>query len=787
MSAIRSVTISGVRGIRTQLCLPLDGKSLLLRGDNGTGKSSIAQALRWALTGSATGRNAAPLAPENVRHRLEPDPKAAKVSVELSATSRILLEGDSITFEGEGAAFRAACERANPFLRREELVAVVRDQPGDRFKYFQSFLDLGPVDRLCADLNQETKRRSDGVKQLKRKRDDLLQQASSHLSGPGSVTTGAQIITAATAAGQNLGLRFPEQSSWSDIEAAVGMASSGAHSPEALQRRQQLVSAVGSAGQLVPPAQPAGVLTALREAEERAREADLLPLLAQALTSIEHLIADRCPVCEQDIQREALARRLRERVSVLQDVRTLGSAATDLALLWQQFLEQLEQLERVASCATEQPAARPTGRALLEELASSSDDLSLRTLTRLDGLRRRLEQELTTIPDAAAMGKLRELSTAVSALSPIVERLRATEAELAKAERHLGDLKVVEKAVGDARKAVASEILDAIGSVVAKFYGAIHPASELDEPTGAPTVDVQGHGSGTAYIRGSFAGKAIDDPQQLYSDGHLDTIGICIFLALRRSRADRERENDPKLMVLDDIIMSIDMGHSKRLIELLRDEFSDHQILIFSHNELFMRLCRGPLNQAKRFDINRWRLEDGPRLVPHVSDVAYLRATLEESGSQIQIASAMRIALDDFLVEATGALEVSLRSGTRPLTVSDYWGPLRKKLREVRKAFGLVDLEPIFKRIGEPEFFRNALGAHLNDWARDAELRQVQEVAQALLDLIDALSCAQCRAVVRPRLPNDVAAGLACDCRKGICPTLKKVGQNGAAPGVEAT
>lgn len=784
MSAIQSLTISGIRGIRAPLTLALAGKSLLLRGDNGTGKSSIVQALRLALTGRATSRNAPVLAPENVRHRLETDPSALRVTVDLSGASRIIVEGDAVTFEGEGAAFRAACARANPFLRREELVAVVRDLPGERFKYFQSFLDLELVDELCESLNKEAKRRNDDLKLRKRSRDDLLQQARSTLSGA-PLAGSVEVTRAAGVAARAAGVPIASECSWADIQRLMATATAGALSPEALLRRQHLVTAGESARQLVPPAHPMTVLKPLHEAEARAHESYLLNLLTQALQSVKaHDHGGRCPVCEQTVEREALVQSLQERVGVLEDVKRLSASATSLATSWREFLDALEKLERTANCTIDEPAARLTGRVLLDQLAANEDDLSVLILRRLDTLRTTLDSQVASSPDAASAIKLRDLDAAIRSLTPVVERLETIEGELTILEAQLAVLKAIEKSVGDARKAVAAEILDGIGSIVARFYEAIHPSSALDEPTGPPTVEVQRHRGGTAFLRGKFAGQAIDDPQQLYSDGHLDTIGICIFLALRRSRADRERHNDPKLMVLDDIIMSIDMGHSKRLVELLRDEFRDHQILLFSHNELFMHICRRPLGYAKRLDINRWSLEDGPRLVPHVCDVEHLRSALRDSGDQIQIASAMRVLLDEFLIEAANALEVSLRSGSRPLTVSDYWGPLRKKLREVRKDIA-GELEPIFQRIGEPEFFRNALGAHVNDWAREAELRQIQEVSQALLDLIDALSCAGCHAVLRPRVPNDLGAGLVCECAKGLAPTQKKICQNGASGRVE--
>jgi DNA repair exonuclease SbcCD ATPase subunit len=47
---IKNISISGIRGIKGELSLPLSEKSILIYGDNGTGKSSISDALEWYFT-----------------------------------------------------------------------------------------------------------------------------------------------------------------------------------------------------------------------------------------------------------------------------------------------------------------------------------------------------------------------------------------------------------------------------------------------------------------------------------------------------------------------------------------------------------------------------------------------------------------------------------------------------------------------------------------------------------------------------------------------------------------
>lgn len=47
---IKNISIKGIRGIKDTIQLPLEGKSIILYGDNGTGKSSISDCIEWLYT-----------------------------------------------------------------------------------------------------------------------------------------------------------------------------------------------------------------------------------------------------------------------------------------------------------------------------------------------------------------------------------------------------------------------------------------------------------------------------------------------------------------------------------------------------------------------------------------------------------------------------------------------------------------------------------------------------------------------------------------------------------------
>lgn len=82
MNKIKVINITGIRGIKERLPLYLDKKSVLIFGENGTGKSSLADAMEWFykdkiehLTGEEVGTKNA------LRNIFLPDNEEGKVEI----------------------------------------------------------------------------------------------------------------------------------------------------------------------------------------------------------------------------------------------------------------------------------------------------------------------------------------------------------------------------------------------------------------------------------------------------------------------------------------------------------------------------------------------------------------------------------------------------------------------------------------------------------------------------------------------------------------------------------
>ncbi|MCC7554328.1 MAG: hypothetical protein KO202_07570 [Methanobacteriaceae archaeon] len=75
-----------------------------------------------------------------------------------------------------------------------------------------------------------------------------------------------------------------------------------------------------------------------------------------------------------------------------------------------------------------------------------------------------------------------------------------------------------------------------------------------------------------------------ENPRVYSSEGHLDTLGLCIFLAFVK----RFNNNIPYIL-LDDVVTTVDAKHRERIAKLLFSKFSDKQFIITTHDKLWYR------------------------------------------------------------------------------------------------------------------------------------------------------------------------------------------------------
>jgi len=158
---IKIIDIKAFRGI-PELNIDLDGKNLLVRGDNGTGKSSLVDAIEFffrskvahleKFQGLSLQKHAT-----HIKH------KSDQVNVQITFNpGNIKLSrtySDKPTYPTALSSYFAEAESSTFILRRSQILEFIDNQPAERFRTIQNIIGIEKLD--------------DYELTLKRVRDDL--------------------------------------------------------------------------------------------------------------------------------------------------------------------------------------------------------------------------------------------------------------------------------------------------------------------------------------------------------------------------------------------------------------------------------------------------------------------------------------------------------------------------------------------------------------------------------------------------------------------------------------
>ncbi len=106
-----------------------------------------------------------------------------------------------------------------------------------------------------------------------------------------------------------------------------------------------------------------------------------------------------------------------------------------------------------------------------------------------------------------------------------------------------------------------------------------------------------------------FNGKKVDKYQDFLNEARLTALALSVFLAAVSLADSNPADPAPlRLLVLDDVLIGLDLNNRLPLLELLRNEFPQHQILLFTHDLVWFEIARehttdwGTWNHARLFE-----------------------------------------------------------------------------------------------------------------------------------------------------------------------------------------
>jgi len=106
------------------------------------------------------------------------------------------------------------------------------------------------------------------------------------------------------------------------------------------------------------------------------------------------------------------------------------------------------------------------------------------------------------------------------------------------------------------------------------------------------------HGSIRLRMR-DRGGDPLKTPSEFLNEARVTSIGLCLYLAgMARSIPPKRADGTtyPRLLILDDVLLSLDMAHRLPLLRVLRERFASWQVLLLTHDRAWYEIAKQQLN-----------------------------------------------------------------------------------------------------------------------------------------------------------------------------------------------
>jgi len=747
---IEKLSLAGFRGATVPVDIPFEPAKpiTLIFGENGSGKSTIIDALDFVCNkefGSIVEKSGT-------------NPKDQYV-VSLKSAAKDLRV--TLKINGEPQPWVATLERGLPsvsgkdhaprarILRRSQILKIINERPADRYKALEGFIALPGIEsseQALRDCIQGIKGDFENATRAKTQSEASLSDSWRDEGKPGT-----DFLTWAKERGKaDASVLRASVASLGEIQDALATAQRAVDSwGLSLKDRNEKEGRFQKAEQ------------AVKALEAAAKESDLIDLLKDAQKYLPHAIRpEECPLCERPgVEVASLLNRIAVRLAEMNRTALLKTAldtskkayetalttntndrATLILSAWTLAgaLSKSSVPEVIAlhldwlKFPNMKAATSPSDT---DEVFREAQTLQISAKACLDPLKKRREAE------TRALNQLGMIQRGVASVQENTKKAEDSEAQQKRAQ---AVLKVIEKR----RKDFTDKILADISKEVGDLCEVIHPGEGVKvrfflNPSFRNSLESSAE----------FAGVKDVPPQAYYSESHLDTIGVCIFMAL----AKRFGGGD-EIVVLDDVVTSVDAPHMERFMDLLISQASHFgQLIVATHYRPWLerfRHARGPSASVQLLRLGPWSLTRGIRHGRIKVAVEELKdAVAADPFDRQAVASKAGIFLESLLDQLTLLYKCRMPRVPEPdYTLGELMGGFGKGLRTALKSVVHADGKPpketsitaMLDDIDTFNWIRNQVGGHWNFKGFDVPDADVAKYAQRITDLAEVLICVGC-------------------------------------------
>ncbi len=368
-------------------------------------------------------------------------------------------------------------------------------------------------------------------------------------------------------------------------------------------------------------------------------------------------------------------------------------------------------------------------------------------------------------PEQRAWDQLTRIEENLKAGEDLATRLKVAET----GERRADALLVAFEA---ARDWVLESLYEAVKDRFVELYRAVH---DTDESSFEAMFEPEGAGM---RFEVGFHGRGMHPPHALHSEGHQDTMGLCLFLAL----AEHLTPDHIGFLILDDVLMSVDADHRHRVAKLLGSRMRGRQLIITTHDRNWANQLRwaGVVPGKRLIEFRGWDIGSGPIVAGERDVWERIRGDLRD-GDPSAAAARLRRWAEEFFANLCDTFEGKPAYHLHGRYELGEYSPaaiasLRKAIATAKQAanswnrqdhvdaLGLLEkkVSDALRTTKAEEWTINA-AVHYNTWATMTSA-DLGPVADAYKTLEEACSCSACGSLLQLAYRGKTAVMLTCPC-----------------------
>lgn len=175
-------------------------------------------------------------------------------------------------------------------------------------------------------------------------------------------------------------------------------------------------------------------------------------------------------------------------------------------------------------------------------------------------------------------------------------------------------------------------------------------------------------------------GQSLKTPSDVLNEARLTAIGLCLYLAGLSKSVPARLLAYPSVLILDDVLLSLDMAHRLPLLRILREHFSSWQVLLLTHDRAWYEIAKQRLgNSWAHHELFSQRVGDYEQPLSR-ADHGHLCQAIEflHEGHVKAAAVHVRTKFEEVLKWGCDALGIAVKyhQDPRKISASDFWSAI---------------------------------------------------------------------------------------------------------------